>query len=291
VYSPPVLIQPGGVPPADPSLAKYAGDVKIWQYQNGEQVPMDPAQLPTGNDQVALVAFQNAERVEQFFKEKLNRNGWDNKGAPLQIVVHTPNDQGGPLNNAFWDKGTSKIYIGDGDGKIFAPLGGALDVLTHESTHAIVDSEVHLPYKGQSGAINESWADVMGCLNDPDKDWRVGEDVFTPAVPGDQIRDLANPRFSSLKQIPPGADVEVHDLSGIPSLAAVKVADRIGRDQMGKIWYTALVNDLKPMSGFSGAARATLEAATSLYGAGSDQLAAVQDAWKAVGVDPHLKTA
>ena len=31
-----------------------------------------------------------------------------------------------------------------------------------------------------------------------------------------------------------------HDLSGQPSLAAVRTADAIGRETMGKIWFTAL---------------------------------------------------
>jgi len=122
----------------------------------------------------------------------------------------------------------------------------------------------------------------------PTKDWLIGEDVFTPATQGDAIRDLAAPRYSNVKQLTPGADTEVHDVSGIPSLAAVRVADKIGRDQMGNIWYKALCDHLDSRAGFSGAARATLQSTIDLFGSSSPQFAAVTDAWKSVGVNARF---
>jgi Zn-dependent metalloprotease len=57
---------------------------------------------------------------------------------------------------------------------------------------------------------------------------------------------------------------------------------------MGQIWYHALVDHLDSRAGFSGAARATLQAARDLYGDDSAQFSAVKDAWKSVGVDPRM---
>lgn len=291
----PALPPPGALPPASTShTAKPAaeGPVKVWTVgKSGRERVVDLKTINEGGDQVARIAYQNAGKVDEFLRTRFNRNGWDGKGAPLEVVVHTPGEGGQGMNNAFWDRDRHKIYLGDGDGRIFAPLGGALDVLTHETIHAVVDSEVHLQYKGQQGGINESWADVLGSLADPDHDWLIGEDVFTPGTPGDAIRDLAQPRYSSTKQLTPGTDVEVHDLSGIPSLAAVRVADKIGRDQMGAIWYRALCEHLDSRAGFSGAARATLESAQDLFGSDSPQFAAVRDAWKSVGVNARFKAA
>ncbi len=251
---------------------------------------MSMTDLKEGGDVVARMAFANGQRVDQFLRDRFNRDGWDGKGGRLQLVVHATDDSGAPgMNNAYWDREQGKIYLGDGDGRIFAPLGGSLDVLTHETIHAIVDSEVNLRYEGQQGGINESWADVLGSLADPDKDWLIGEDVYTPGSSNDAIRNLAQPRFSNVNQIPPGGQVGVHDLSGVPSLAAVRVADRIGRDAMGQIWYRALTEYLDSRAGFSGAARATLAAAVELYGRDSNQFAAVIDAWKSVGVNPRFK--
>lgn len=285
--------QPVAAPAAtisSPSIvqAPVAG-VKVLEVKDGVERTVPTASLKEGGDAVARVAFQNAQRVNEFLRSRFNRNGWDGNGAALQVVVHAPGDDGRAMNNAYWDRDSGRIYVGDGDGKLFSPLGSSLDVMTHETVHAVVDSEVNLPYRGQAGGINESWADVLGALADVDHDWLIGEDIYTPAQQGDAIRDLANPRFGNLRQIPPQADVEVHDLSGIPSLAAVRVADRIGRDQMGQIWYRALCDHLDSRAGFAGAARATLDATVDLFGRESSQFSAVMDAWKSVGVNPRYR--
>lgn len=257
---------------------------------SGIEQAVTAEELLRTRDKTITTAVQNAERVDEFLKTQFGRDGWDGKGAPMRIVVHAPNDDGTPnMNNAYWDNLTKRIYLGDGDGESFAPLGGGMDVLVHEATHAIVDSEVNLPYEGVQGGINESFADVLASLADQ-RDWRIGEDVFTPGVPGDAIRDLENPRFGHVDQLPKGAEIELHDYSGIPSLAAVRVADKLGRDEMGRIWYSALVDHLDSRAGYAGAARATLDATAKLHGATSGQVAAVLDAWKSVGVDPRWKS-
>lgn len=256
---------------------------------SGAEQAVDGAALIHSRDTTVGKAYDQALKVDAFMREKLGRDGWDGKGSPLRIVVHAPNEDGTPgMNNAYWDNMTKRIYLGDGDGQLFAPLGNALDVLVHEATHAIVDSEVSLRYEGQQGGINESWADVFAALADPE-DWRIGEDVFTPGMPGDEIRDLENPRFGHVDQLPRGAVIEPHDYSGIPSLAAVRVAEEIGREEMGRIWYSALVDHLDSRAGFPGAARATLDAAARLHGADSAQVSTILEAWKSVGVDPRWK--
>ncbi len=263
--------------------------VEVWDMTSGIEQPVTGAALLASRDKTLSMAVKNAARVDEFLRTQFGRDGWDDKGSPMRIVVHAPNEDGTPnMNNAYWDNLTKRIYLGDGDGELFAPLGGALDVLVHEATHAIVDSEVNLRYEGQQGGINESWADILASLADP-KDWRIGEDVFTPGSPGDAIRDLENPRFGHVDQLPKGAVIEPHDYSGIPSLAAVRVADKLGKNEMGRIWYSALVDHLDSRAGYSGAARATLDAAAKLHGTTSDAVATVIEAWKSVGVDPRWK--
>lgn len=92
-----------------------------------------------------------------------------------------------PYPNAFWD-GTGMFY---GNG-----YAGADDVVGHEMTHGVVDQYSKLFYWGQSGAINESMADVMGEIidhrhpssGDTATDWRLGEDL-----PIGAIRSMSNP--------------------------------------------------------------------------------------------------
>jgi bacillolysin len=279
----------GAAVAASGKVRPVADRVEAWDASSGTEQPLSGAALARNPDPVVAAAIANARKVDAFFRKTFGRNGLDDKGTPVRVVVHAPNEDGTPhMNNAYWDRTRKRIFIGDGDGQIFAPLGGALDVMVHEATHAIVDSSVNLRYSGQQGGINESWADVMGTLADS-KNWLIGEDVFTPGTPGDAIRDLEHPQYANVGQLPKGVDVDPHDLSEIPSLAAVRVAQAIGRPAMGQIWYRALVDHLDSRAGFAGAARATLDATVELHGAGSNEFGAVLDAWKSVGIDPRWK--
>ena len=47
-----------------------------------------------------------------------------------------------------------------------AGYAGADDVVGHEMTHGVIDRTSDLFYWGQSGAINESLADIMGEIVD-----------------------------------------------------------------------------------------------------------------------------
>ncbi|MGN6131275.1 MAG: M4 family metallopeptidase [Nocardioidaceae bacterium] len=90
-----------------------------------------------------------------------------------------------PMRNASWD-GTHMVF---GDG-----YAAADDVVAHELTHGVVDRTSQLFYLHQSGAINESLADVIGEIvdhrngTDDDSAWTLGEDV-----PGGPIRSMKDP--------------------------------------------------------------------------------------------------
>lgn len=77
---------------------------------------------------------------------------------PLISSVHYGSD----FNNAFWN-GEQMTY-GDGDGNCFVSFTKFLDVVGHEMTHGVVTFTSNLIYYAQSGALNEHFADVMGCL-------------------------------------------------------------------------------------------------------------------------------
>ncbi len=76
----------------------------------------------------------------------------------------------------------------------------------------------------------------------------------------------------------------VHTNSGIPNHAIYLVATAIGRSEASRIWYRALTDYLTRSSQFVDARIATVQAATDLYGATSNEVTAVKDAWTSVGV-------
>lgn len=106
--------------------------------------------------------------------------------ATVRFCYATAQQGGCPYANAFWN-GTQMFY-----GDTFAV---ADDVVGHEMTHGIIDQYSELFYWGQSGAMNESIADIMGEIVDhragliaADADWKLAEDL-----PIGAIRDMKNP--------------------------------------------------------------------------------------------------
>lgn len=89
------------------------------------------------------------------------------------------------LDNAYWNG--SYMVFGNGD-SMFYPLT-SLDVIGHELTHGLIQGVCDLEYKGHSGALNESYADIFGAMLEfyvYDKyqnnlfgkcDWCIGEDL------------------------------------------------------------------------------------------------------------------
>ncbi len=230
----------------------------------------------TGDDQ-ADAALRTASIVDRALADRFGRDGVDGRGGSVELVVHAPD-----ATNAYWDNTARRIELGDGDGARWGAFAGSVSVMAHELYHGVIDAEVHLDYEvGEQAALHESFADVFaaGVIGS----WRIGEDVITPGVAGDAIRDLQHPDVAHLDAAV-RAGGEAHALSGVASLAAVRTADRIGSDAMQRIWYEALVGNLPDGARFPDAARATIAAAARLHGAGSTQQLAVEQAWESVGV-------
>jgi aureolysin len=236
-------------------------------------------------DVIANDAFATAKRVADYYLKTFGRDGWDNKGSAVRVKVHAPDLDGTvPMNNARWYLDEGRIWVGDGDGVEFAPLGKADDVMAHEYGHGVIDSEVVFGQELQEGAIHESWSDVFA--SGIDGNWLIGERVYTPRIPGDALRDMSSPRYSDMGSLPPVLDPmnDVHDVSGVATLAAVRAADSIGAGEMRQVWYKALTDHMQDHSGYAGARDATLAAATKMYGKDSSQVSAIRDAWDGVGI-------
>lgn len=230
----------------------------------------------TTGDAVADRALRTAAVIDGALLTRFGRDGVNGRGGAIELVVHAPD-----RNNAYWDGPTSRVELGDGDGTQWGAFGDSVSVVAHELYHGVIDAEVKLDYEqAEQAAIHESLADVFaaGVVGS----WRIGEEVITPGVAGDAIRDLAAPDVKHLRDAKRVG--EPHALSGVASLAAVRAAKEIGSDQMQQVWYHALVDQMADGAGFSEAARATARQAAVLYGDHSMQHQAVIDAWESVGV-------
>ncbi len=289
----------------DGVIATY--DAKNYNDENdpykSASIVADPNNDKNFNDNESLKAAVDAhyftDKVYDYYKSTFDRNSWNNNGGTLTNVVHYLTN----FNNAFWN-GAFMTY-GDGDGSLFSNLAGAFDVTAHEITHGITQSTAGLEYQGQSGALNESYSDVMAAMAD-NANWKIGEDIYTPSINGDALRDLSDPHQggSSLNDagwqpadmneflyLPYTDDQDnggVHINSGIPNKAAYLVANQIGRAKTEQIYYRTLVNYLTPKSQFIDARNLTLQSAADLYGNGGTEYNAVAAAFDGVGITSNL---
>jgi Zn-dependent metalloprotease len=252
-------------------------------------------------DRSANEAYLNAGYTYSFYRRVFGRNSLDGRGMVLRLSVHLSRK----LNNAFWD-GSEMVY-GDGDGEIFVHLARPLEVVAHELTHGVIAHTSGLVYRGEAGALNESFADVMGSLvkqwrqRQPARraDWLIGRQMMGPAVRARSLRTLTGrkafagdpllgtdpqPKHYRDRVRLPDPDIAAHLNSGIPNHAFYLVATRLGGyawTRGGAIWYEAMTT-LPSRSNFATAAGHTIAIARRRFG--SRVAAVVAGAWKDVGL-------
>jgi Zn-dependent metalloprotease len=259
----------------------------------------DPAVAAENVDQ----AYDHAGAARDFMKNALNRDGADNAGMTIDVNVN----YGVQFNNAFWDG--VRLTMGNGDGVIFTDFAASPDVVGHELGHGIVQFTANLDYFGQSGALNESYADVLGTLTEQrlrgetfdTANWLIGDEIMAPGLYGEALRSMAHPgtayNNSILGKDPQPAHMDdyyagpadnqgVHINSGIPNRAFYLTCAELGTEAAGRIWYAGLQN-LWPTAQFADAAAVLAAQARILArdGAVPRQAAqVVRSAWGAVGV-------
>lgn len=188
--------------------------------------------------------------------------------------------------NAYWDG--SKMVFGDGNGTSFSELV-SLDIAAHEITHGVTEFTSSLIYQNESGALNESFSDIMGAVLEfqdegANGDWLMGEDVMANNA---GLRNMADPTTHGdpghyCDRLTGTADNGgVHSNSGISNRAFyLLVADPafgIGLDAATDIFYNGFTG-LTENATFLAARTATEGAAPAEY------VANVSAAWETVGV-------
>jgi bacillolysin len=281
----------------------------------------------TWNDAAAVDAHAYAGYVYDYYFKRFGRKGLDNNNFRILSLVHMVARQ-----NVFTapddvlDLYLNAAYVGDGVmiyGEGLPPnvtvgglhvnyFSGALDIVGHELTHGVTDFTSQLIYENESGALNESFSDMMGTaiefyFQPPGSglmraDYLIGEDVITPGG----IRSMANPApygqpdHYSKRVTTTDDNGGVHTNSGIGNHAyylaieggtnrtsglAVQGVGQANRDQIEKVMYRAFTQLMPASATYSVARSVTIQAARDLYGAGSAAERAVTQAWTAVGVN------
>ncbi len=256
-----------------------------------------PAKDPAVNE-----AYDHCGDTYDFYQGVFNRNSLDDRGMSLISSVHLLRK----LNNAFWN-GEQMVY-GDGDGRQFIRFTNSLDVVGHELSHGVVTHTCNLAYEGESGALNEHFADAFGVMVKQWKldqtaaqaDWLIGAGIMGPQTLAKSLRTCkagkayendpvlgTDPQPKRLKDKYTGSEDNdgVHINSGIPNHAFYLTAMKIGGRswlKAGRIWYRTLLN-LTATSGFKDMVETSVTAAATEFGRTSKEHKAVKAAWGEVG--------
>lgn len=136
--------------PADGSGIITTLDLQNTNLNNPSYVEITSTNNNTWSSK-AVSAHYNASLSYDYFKSKFNRNSIDGKGGDVVSFINVADDNGGGLDNAFWNG--KYMFYGNG-ATDFKPLPGGLDVGGHEMTHGVIQNTSGLEYSGESGAIN-----------------------------------------------------------------------------------------------------------------------------------------
>lgn len=307
----------------------YAGDIEIHteDYDNDGEICFDhgyyfPLQL-TGVKGDGAQAQWGIQKALDYYWMTFDWRSYDDNYADLDVNVNVSfSDNNG--NNAAYDETWEDFDFGYGNDKNNEfDSYTCLDIVTHEYTHGVDDYTADLDYSDESGALDESYADIMGeileadlerdpydfTLDATDFDWLVGADKSTgyirsmnfPSLKNDPDTykggfwcDYENSAYSCTSEDHGG----VHTNSGVQNfMFYLLAAGGIGTNDNGTPYNVTPIDihDAEDIAFLShtylwgsaeyGDARdAWIQAAIDLFGNCSQQAISVAEAWRAVGV-------
>lgn len=258
-----------------------------WFDENG----VLPGASPSGE---GYSAFGSMTTIWNFWKNSFGREGHNGRGGTERLYVHVNN------NNA-WYHPFCDIFEAD-NGQ------AGLEILAHEFTHGVIRFEADLLYQNESGALNESYADLFGILTDP-ADWALGPRVINdptagcgsggPVVPptsGGCQPETWSQKFPDCTVCDPNVNDMgwVHFNSGINNKAGSLIIAGgtnagyqlmgLGHAKAARLFYNVITNRLTSNSNFQIARDMTVHEArlNPLFGMGD--ACTIQNAYASVGV-------
>lgn len=263
-------------------------------------------------EQASTSALWAMEQVFDYFKNNFGLNSFDNNNAKVKILAEKFGD-----TNAKWAPSTSTFLIFQEVQGVSKPLV-SIDVMGHEFTHGIITNSSGLDNKGEAGALNESFADIMGEMiefnltpnvsnYEKGNEWLLATDINTiKAVKRSFIEpnifedaDTYNGDFWIDPTDMSNDDGGVHQNCGIQNkwfyLLAEGGSDTndkgqpycvkgIGKTSATRIAFENMTHHLKEDAEFINAREGAIASAIALFGENSNEVAQTTAAWYAVGV-------
>ena len=279
----------------------------------------------TWTDGAVTDAHVYAGFTYDYFYKRFGRRGLNDDNISTRVIVHPVNRNDLAARAQFPEFFANAVYFGNGlillgeglpagataGGRTWDFTAGAIDIVAHELTHGVTDFSSRLIYQDESGALNESFSDIMATAvefffqpagsGNQHADYLCAEDVVKPAG----IRSLANPRayghpdHYSIRFLGSADNGGVHINSSISNHAfylaieggtnrtsgmTVQGIGAANREQIEQVFYRAFTHLLTQNATFSAARAATIQAARDIYPSNAAVERSVTEAWSAVGV-------
>jgi Zn-dependent metalloprotease len=223
-------------------------------------------------------------KAQDYFKEEFEINIED----VLQIVAGLNDGTRGNFNVMYY---SPHFQLGRFNlislGKLNGNYCSTVDIVAHEYAHCLISYSSKLDEYGESGALNESFADIFANLAERSilgrDNWEIGEDLDFV------LRDLSNPECSYYQGnnwINPDTTYDkggIHANSGVQSKWFQLIFDEIGLDNARKLvkWTERCLN---PTSKYIDSKNLSIILSQLFFRKCSDEYKAVVDAWNEVGV-------
>jgi Zn-dependent metalloprotease len=217
-------------------------------------------------------------------------------------------------NNASMGNDGITMKVGLSNAGTLANSYATVDIIGHEYAHAVTRFSGGLIYQDESGALNESFSDIFGEVIERyvlgTNDWLLGSERTNGA-----IRDMSNPNAFNdpdtyggtnwCDYTNAGLNCTMNDNGGVHINSGVQnfwyyllvaggsgtndnsddySVSAIGNTAARAIAYRNLTVYLGPNSTFADARTGSINAAADLFGACSNEVKQVMNAWYAVGV-------
>jgi bacillolysin/neutral peptidase B len=278
-----------------------------------ESLPGRYVYNPPNWQKQSVSAHANTSDVAKFFKDVLGHTSTDNEVYTSTLIsCEDPYPNHKLWENGMWLKDYQQVVFGQGYVKgQLCSYAVAIDIVAHDFTHALISWTVALDYQLQSGAIDESYADIFAVMvanypNDINRwKWKLGVGF---GEKGAAVRDISAPKkygqpehMSGYHHLCPGeypnADNDwgwVHANSGIHNKAAYYLlTSKNSRGEFlfdpqtaGVLFYQAL-RKLRPNANFTDSVNALLLTGKTLFRQDSnkgEKIQAIARAFEKVGI-------
>jgi|GEM_PF-1330020 len=261
-------------------------------------------------DSLAVEVLWATQKTFDYFNVEHNRNIADS--VTISKINYT-----GDFYGAYYFSKQGEIVYCDGNDSTHKAYTTP-DIVGHELTHGVNKFSANLFNRYQSGALNESFADIFGALVEAhcldNTDWIIGTQV-SPTNNG--LRNLSKPKDETMKtqqpntylgenwQLPSSICIRNNDHCGVHRNSGVQnywfyllavggngINDNgfsyaitgIGKQKAAQIAYRNLTSYLTPSATYKNAQQGAIQAAIDLFGENSFEVKQTQSAWRAVGV-------